>query len=49
MRNLDKPKKVKFNGLHKKYILPAKIYTEDLSNNTFNYLCENSPSSLCQF
>ena len=34
----------------KKYILSAKIlYTEDLSNITFNYLCENSPNYLCHF
>ena len=34
----------------KKYILSAKTYTEDVSNITFNYLCENSPNSLiCHF
>ena len=34
----------------KKYILSAKIlYTEDLSNITFKYLCENSPNYLCHF
>ena len=61
MRNLDnfrqelesgKAKKLKSNGLHlsKKYIPSAKtLYTEDLSNITFNYLCENSPNSLCHF
>ena len=41
-------KKLKFNGLllSKNYIPPAKrIYAEDLSNITFNYLCENSPNS----
>ena len=27
----------------------AKTYTDDLSNITFNYLCENSPNSLCHF
>ena len=43
--------KLKFNGLHlsKKCIPSAKtLYTEDLSNITFNY-CENSPNSLCNF
>ena len=43
---------MKFNGLHlsKNYIPSAKtLYTEDLSNITFNYLCENSPNSLCHF
>ena len=43
---------MKLNGLHlsKKYIPSAKtLYTEDLSNITFNYLCENSPNSLCHF
>ena len=36
--------------LSKKYIPSAKrLYTEDLSNITFNYLCENSPNSLCHF
>ena len=47
-----KSKKLKFNGLHlsKKYIPSAKtLYTKDLSNITFNYLCENSPSSLSHF
>ena len=47
-----KSKKLKFNGLHlsKKYIPSAKtLYTKDLSNITFNYLCENSPNSLCHF
>ena len=34
----------------KKYIPSAKtLYTEDLSNITFNYLCENLPNSLCHF
>ena len=40
-----KSKKLKFDGLllSKKYIPSAKtLYTEDLSNITFNYLCENS-------
>ena len=39
-----KSKKLKFDGLllSKKYIPSAKtLYTEDLSNITFNYLCEN--------
>ena len=44
-------KKLKFNQLHlsKNYIPSAKTYTEDSSNITFNYLCENSPNSLCHF
>ena len=34
----------------KKYIASTKtLYTEDLSNITFNYLCENSPNPLCPF
>ena len=47
-----KPKKLKFDGLlfSKKYIpSPKTLYTRDLSNITFNYLCENSPNSLCYF
>ena len=43
---------MKLNGLHlsKKYIPSAKtLYTEDLSNITFNYLCKNSPNFLCHF
>ena len=55
MRNLDnfrqeKSKKLKFDGLplSKKYIPSAKtLYTGDLTNITFNNLCENSPNSLC--
>ena len=41
-----KSKKLRFNGfLSKKYIPLAKtLYTEDLSNITLNYLCENSPN-----
>ena len=36
--------------LTKKYIPSAKsLYTEDLSNITFNYLYENSPNLLCHF
>ena len=35
--------------LSKKYTPSAKTYTEDLSNITFNYLCENSPNYLCLF
>ena len=36
--------------LPKKYIPSAKtLYAEDLSNITFNYLCESSPSFLCHF
>ena len=45
-------KKLKFDGLllSKKYILPAKtLNTEDLSNITFNYLCEHSLNSLVIF
>ena len=46
-----KVQKLKFNGLHlsKHYIPLAKTYTEDLSNITFNYICENSANSLCHF
>ena len=34
----------------KKNIPPTKtLYTEDLFNITFNYLCENSPNYLCHF
>ena len=47
-----KSKKLKFDGLllSKKYIPAAKtLYTEDLSNITFNYLRENSPNYLCHF
>ena len=33
----------------KKYIPSAKTYTEDLSNITFNYLCENSSNYVCHF
>ena len=43
---------MKFDGLRlsKKYISSAKtLYTEDLLNITFNYLCENSPNDLCHF
>ena len=44
-----KSKKLKFDGLlsKKKYIPSAK--TVDLSNITFNYLCEDSPNYLCHF
>ena len=36
---------LKFDGiLSKKYIPLTKTYTEDLSNITFNYFCENSPN-----
>ena len=45
-------KKLKFDGLllPPKYIPSAKtLYTESLSNITFNYLCENSANSLCHF
>ena len=47
-----KSEKLKFDGLllSKRYIPSAKaLYTEDLSNITFNYLCENSPNYLCHF
>ena len=41
---------LKFDGiLSKKYIPSTKTYTEDLSNITFNYLCENSPNYSCHF
>ena len=41
---------MKFSGLHlsKNYIPSPKTFT-DLSNITFNYLCENPPNSLCHF
>ena len=45
-----KVEKTEINGLllTKNYILLAKtLYTEDLSNIAFNYLCENSLNSLC--
>ena len=36
--------------LSKKCIpLAKRLHTEDLSNITFNYLCENSPNYLCHF
>ena len=36
--------------LSKKHIPSAKtLYTEDLSNTIFNYLCENSPNYRCHF
>ena len=35
--------------MSKKHIPSAKTYTDDLSNITFNYLCENSPNTLCHF
>ena len=44
--------KLKFDELllSKNYIPSAKtLYTEDFSNITFNYLCENSPNSLWHF
>ena len=41
---------LKFDGiLSKKYIPLTKTYTEDLSNITFNYFCENSPNYSCHF
>ena len=51
-KNSGKSKKLKLDGLllSKKYIPSAKIlYTKDLSNITFNYLCENSQNLLCHF
>ena len=44
-------KKLKFNGLHlsKNCISSQKALFKDLSNITFNYLCKNSPNSLCLF
>ena len=46
IRNLDNDGLL----LPKKYIpLANASYTEDLSNITFNYLCENSPNSLFHF
>ena len=51
-QTVENRKKLKFNDLHfpKKYILSVKtLYTEDFSKITFNYLCENSPNSLCHF
>ena len=46
-----KNRKLKFDGLYlsKKYIPSAKTYTYDISNITFNYLCQNSPKSLHYF
>ena len=59
MRNLDNfrqavenPKSSNSKGLYlsKNYIRSAKtLYVEDLSNITFNYLCDNLPNSLCHF
>ena len=51
-QSVESPKKLKSDGLllSKKYIPSAeKLYAEDLSNITFNYLHENSPNSLCYF
>ena len=47
-KNSGKSKKLKLDGLllSKKYIPSAKIlYTKDLSNITFNYLCEAQQSA----
>ena len=46
-----KSKNLKFDGLlSKKYIASTKIlYTKDLSNITFNYLCEKSQNYLSRF
>ena len=58
MRNLDhvrqaveSPKSLNSVGCFcPEYTSSAKtLYTEDLSNITFNYLCENSPNSSCHF
>ena len=59
MRNLDNfrqavenPKSSNSMGLYlsKNYFRSAKtLYVEDLSNITFNYLCDNLPNSLCHF
>ena len=60
MRNLEnfqtssrKSWKLKFNGhdtLQEWYILSGKtLYTEDLSNIPFIYLCKSSPNGLCHF
>ena len=52
---LDKQWKIQKVGiwwatLAKKFIPTAEaLYTEDLSNITFNYLCENSPNFLYHF
>ena len=51
-KSSGKSKKLKFDGLllPKKYISSAKaLHTGDLSNITFNYLCENSLDFLCHF
>ena len=48
--SIGKSKKLKFGGqlLSKKYIhSPKTLYTEDLSNITFNYLSGNSPNYSC--
>ena len=46
-----KVQKFKFDGLLSKTYSPSAktLNTEDLSNITFNYLCENSPNSLWHF
>ena len=46
-----KVQKFKFDGLLSKTYSPSAktLNTEDLSNITFNYLCENSPNSSCHF
>ena len=46
-----KSKKLRFDGLLSKKLIPSAktLYTEDLSNIFFNYLCENSPNYLCHF
>ena len=48
---VDNPKSWNFMGYFcpKNTFLHLKHYTEDLSNITFNYLCENSPNYLCHF
>ena len=50
MRNLGKFRQADGLLSSKEYIPSGKtLYTEDLSNITFNYSCENSPNDLCHF
>ena len=57
MRNLDNFRQavvqkveIQYATFVKKFIPSAKtLYKEGLSNITINYLCENSPHSLCHF
>ena len=49
-REVESPKSCNSMGFCvQKYIPSAKTNTEDLSNITFNYLCENSLNYLCHF